>query len=363
MVKRYHRVLTLLLLIASLTLVLQRWVGDVTIYRPELAERRQLLHEAILHNRLPQGNATWTELGANDLNVRIATVYFAEWVHRATGFNVQKIYKSLDTIALFAALLLLFAYLRMTSKPSFALVGLLYVAAILPLTYFYGYFHPWDRASLVCWVALLMLLRRERLVAFAVLLAVSIPIKYDTILLPGLYFLAKITRHTWPQVVVRSALLFALSFGIWMGMRLLLPGGFEERHLMAQLLSNLRDFQSTSYGYPPLLGLALPILLALGGIQWSDRFSRASVVFGLLLLVPFFTRSNFIEIRAQIPVILLMLPSALMALRFLCEGEPDAKARSPSLKREGTPGSRRSKYFCRLRNDAPVMAIERMGDS
>jgi hypothetical protein len=311
-----------MLLAAVLTLVVQKWVGDVTIYRPELAERRQLLHEAILHNQIPEGFASWTELGANDDNVRIGTVYFAEWLHRAMGVSVLKTYKALDTLALFVGLLLLFAYLLQTNQPPYALVGLLYVAAILPLTYFIGYFHPWDRVSLACWIALLMLLRQQRLIAFAVLLAVTVPIKYDTILLPGLYFLATVNRSNWRLISFRTALLFALSFGIWVGLRFALPGGFEERHLVAQLRSNLHDFREAWYAYPPLLALALPIALALGGLRKSERFARASVVFGLLLLVPFFTRSNFIEIRAELPVLLLILPSALTALGTFCEPQP-----------------------------------------
>jgi hypothetical protein len=325
---RLYSLLALLLLVSSLTLVLQKWVGGVTVYQPELAERRQILHEAIFHNRLPHGSSSWTEAGANDVNVRVGTVYFVEFLHRASGFNVLTIYQVLDTVALFAALLLVFGYLRQTNQPPYALIGLLYVAAILPLTYFFGYFHPWDRVSLACWAGLLMLLRNERLIAFAVLLVASIIIKYDTVLLPTLYFLAKVTRQNWPQVALRAALLFALSFGVWIGLRLLLPGGFEERHLIAQLLSNLRDFRATWYAYPPLLGLGLSILLAFAGLRWSDRFSRASVVFGLLLLVPFFTRSNFIEMRAEMPVLLLMLPSALAALRVLCEGEGHAEGTS-----------------------------------
>jgi hypothetical protein len=327
-IMRLFSLFALLLLVFSLTLILQKWVGGTTVYVPELAERRQQLHEAIFHNRLPHGSSSWTELGANGVNIRVGTVYFAEFLHRAFGFSVLNIYKSLDTIALFGALLLVFFYLKQTSPLPYALIGLLYVTSVLPLTYFFGYFHPWDRVSLVCWAALLMLLRRGRLKAFTALLILSVVVKYDTILLPALYFLSTVTKQNRRQVAVRSALLFALTFGVWAGLRLLLPGGFEERHLLAQLLSNLRDFGATWYAYPPLLGLGLAILLALAGVRWSDRFALASVAFGFLLLVPLFTTTNFIEMRAEMPVLLLMLPSALAALRVLCEGEARSEYKS-----------------------------------
>jgi len=318
--RRSYSLLLLILLAGSLTLVLQKWVGDVTLYRSSLSKQKQVLHEAILHNQLPPGSTTWKELGANGLNTRVATVYFAEAVHQITSLNILTIYRWLDTIALFAVFLLLFAYLRQTSPPSYALVGLLYVAAILPLTYFFNYFHPWDRVSLACWIMLFMLLRSKRLVSFMSLLAITITVKHDVILLPGLYFLANVTRSNWPRIVLRSALMFSVSFGIWIGMRTLLPGGFEDRDIIAQLIRNLGDMRATHLNYPPLLGLLLPISLALIGLRRSDRFSRASVAFGILLCVPFIVTSNFIEIRAEMPLLVLMLPSATIALRVLCEG-------------------------------------------
>ncbi len=36
---------------------------------------------------------------------------------------------------------------------------------------------------------------------------------------------------------------------------------------------------------------------------------KASVVFGLLMFIPFFTAANFAEFRAQVPVLLLILPA------------------------------------------------------
>ncbi|MGH7766589.1 MAG: hypothetical protein ACREQP_03985, partial [Candidatus Binatia bacterium] len=307
----------LILLAGVLTLVSQTWVGNVTRYQPDFAEKQQILHDAILYNRLPPGQTSWTEMGANGTNTRVATVYFAEALHRITNLSILKVYWMIDTVALFVTFLLLFAYLRQTSSPIYSLVGLLYVAAILPLTYLFAYFHPWDRVSLVCWIALLILLRSERLVSFTFLLAVSITVKYDTLLLPGLYFLANVTWDNWPRIALRSALMFAVSFGTWIGMRLFLPGGFEERHILAQLFRNLGDFRSTLFSYPPLLGFLIPMILAFAALRWADRFSRASVWFGVLLFVPLIIATNFMEIRAEMPILILLLPSALMALRSL----------------------------------------------
>lgn len=317
--------LLFIILASSLTMILQKWVGDVTIYQVQLEEPRQLIHEAILNNQLPPGYTSWSNLGANGLNIRIATVYLAEKLHLITNIDILKVYKLIDTGALFISILLLITYLRKTSSPIYIVVGLLYFAAILPLTYFFGFFHPWDRLSLVCWITLIILLQSERLVAFTVLLAISITVKYDTILLPGLYFLANVTRYNGLHVAVRSALMFAVSFSVWIGLRIILPGGFEDKNIVYQLMTNFNNLRSNMFYYPPLLGFIAPIILALIGFRYSDRFSRASVAFGILLFIPYITLANFIEIRAQIPILVLLLPSSLIGLKTLLDTASEAE--------------------------------------
>ncbi len=320
---RIHALLLLIVLAGSLTLALQRWVGGATLYQESQSGRREVFHKAILQNRIPPPYTSWQQVGAIRVNIRIATVYLAESVHRLTNLNVLKIYELIDTLALFFSFLLLFVYLRHTSPAIYALSGLLYVAAILPLTYFHVFFAPWDRVSLVCWIALIMLLRSQRLIAFTVLLAISITVKFDTIVLPGLYFLANITLGNWTRIVLRSTAMFGVALAVFVGMRILLPGGFEDRTIITQLLMNFRDFRSTPLSYPPLLVFVVPLILAFMGLRWSDHFSKMSVFFGVLLFLPFLVATNFIEVRAEMPVLLLLLPSALTALRVLCESGED----------------------------------------
>lgn len=316
---RIRALLLLMALSGSLTLILQRWVGGATLYQQSLSDQREMFHKAILLNRIPPPYTSWQQVGAQRLNVRIATVYFAEFVHRLTKLNVLRVYELIDTVALFFLFLLLFVYLQETSPAIYALTGLLYVAAILPLTYFLVIFAPWDRVSLVCWIALVMLLRSQRLVAFTVLLAISITVKFDTIVLPGLYFLAHITLGNWPRIVLRSIAMFGVGVAVLMGLRILLPGGFGDRTVVTQLQINLHNFRSTPLSYPPLLVFVVPLILAFMGLRWSDHFSRISACFGVLLFVPFLLATMFIEVRAQMPVLVLVLPSALTALRVLCE--------------------------------------------
>jgi hypothetical protein len=111
----------LIVLSFSITLV-QDWVGRSTFYS-QVRSKTLALHEGILHNRLPAGAQTWKDLGANSVNTRVGVVYFAEAVRRLTGEDVNNVYRVIDSIALFAALIVLFVYLRTFVPESYALLA------------------------------------------------------------------------------------------------------------------------------------------------------------------------------------------------------------------------------------------------
>jgi hypothetical protein len=106
-----------------ITLTQQKWVGGMSLYEPELWPVREMMHETILHNRLPDSVSTWTSIGANGLNIRLLTVWVAEGLHRLTGTSIQRSYLLIETIALLACCLLLYAFLEAYTGWRFALVS------------------------------------------------------------------------------------------------------------------------------------------------------------------------------------------------------------------------------------------------
>ena len=321
---RALRAFALIVWAASTTLIMQSWVGSATIYKPELASRIRETHQTIVDNRIPAGE-TWSDRGLNTTNIRIGTVFLAEGLHRATGVDVTKIYRLVDTVMLFASLLLLVVFLRRVVPPPYALLGATAFAAVLPLTYQLFYFHPWDRLSLFFWILLLMVLHSGRFVLFAALLAVAMIIKFDVILLPGLFFLITVPPlHDRPGVirsVMRTGALFVLTFGIYWALQMIRPGGFEPVPLGALAAENLQTLRDFGLSYPPLLGFSAPLLLAAIGFRASERFVRACAVFAMLLLAIYVVRARFDEFRTEVPVYLLLLPAALVGVRSLCERE------------------------------------------
>lgn len=316
-------------LAASITITMQAWIGSATIYSAQVADRRAEMHAYVLHNQLPPG-VSWSELGANSSNIRVATVYFAEGVHRATGADVATIYRYLDTLALWASLLLLLVYLKPTTPPTYRVIGLLWFAAMLPLSYQLHYFHPWDRASLLGWLVLLVLLERRRLVAFGVLLPLAVAIKFDIVVLPVLHFLRDATRRTVQRVAAETAALLAVSFGTYALLRALLPGGSSPRHALPQMLQNVRELGAMRLSYPPLLCFGVPAALVLIGWRYADRGERANAVMGAGVAAILFAITNFAEVRAELPVLVLLLPCALVGARRLIEGDaPRESGRAP----------------------------------
>lgn len=310
---------------ASVTLTMQSWVGGATIYRPELGTRIETAHEAILHNRVP-GGGTWTASGLNSTNIRVGSVFLAEGISRVSGWSVPTAYRMLDTMALFATLILLLVLLGRVASPPYAIIGATAFAAVLPLSYQLFYFHPWDRLSLFAWTALLMMLERRRFALFAAALPVAMLVKFDVVLLPALYFL--LTAPMPPlrgdyRALVRSALvttgLFAITFGLYWGLQAWRPGGFEPVALGPLAVHNLAMLRDLKLAYPPFLGLAVPLLLAAIGFSRSERFAQACAVFAALLLIVFIVKARFEEFRALVPVFVLLLPAALVGLQSVTE--------------------------------------------
>ncbi len=305
----------------SMTLIGQKWVAGSSLYAPELWESREALHNAILHNQLPDSASTWVSKGANGLNVRLLTVWAAEGLHRLTGMRVQRAYLWIESTALLACGLLLYAFLESYAGWQFALGGLLYWGTVLPLTYFHHHFHPWDKPSIALWLLALICTWYRRWWALAAVLFIGVLTKYDIVVFPALVFLAFRKTDPWKDVVVRTALLFGLTISTFLVLRWLVPGGFEPRSEMAQVMTNLGMLRETTITYPPLLALGPPALLAVLGYQRADNFARACVQLALIIAVILFLQTNFVEFRAEVPILLLLLPAAWFGLLRLTGAE------------------------------------------
>ncbi|MFT7774333.1 hypothetical protein [Roseateles sp.] len=311
----------LLWLLASISLALQGWVGDATIYGKQIEEQRAVLHQAILDNH-PPGGRTWAEWGALSVQKRVGVVYLAEAVREATGLRIGAVYKLIDTVFLMLSLVALFAYLRRWASSTMALVGVLYFSAVLPLTYFFQLFHPWDRLQLFLWIVLLGLIADRRFGLLAVGLVLSVIVKFDTVLLPALYFATHLRREGRQRLVVESLILAGLVVGTSMVLGRLFGDPAEASRfalsgVLEQLGSNWAKLKSMALGYPPLLVHALPLVLALFGWRGQPRFVAMSLLFALAMSLIHLLLTNYEEVRAHMMVLVLALPAALVTVQRL----------------------------------------------
>jgi hypothetical protein len=298
-----------------ITITNQGWIATKTIYAPDVLESRAATHEAILHNKLPEGAESWGSVGANGINIRILTIWVVEITHRLTDVDIHRAYKMVETICLLLGCVLFFYYLRLWFEPEIAAIGLLYMGCVLPLTYLFYYYHPWDRPSLIAWLVALMLMRKNKIILLVPVLIFAMLVKYDIILLPALYFLANIINRQWVKTSLITIGLFVVTWSTFLTLKILIPGGFDQsKFILGQVSHNLSQLANYGLTYPPLLALSLPLILALYGFSKSDAFAKAAVVFCGMQGSIMFVRSNFVEFRSQMPLLILLMPAALTGL-------------------------------------------------
>jgi len=307
-----------------ITMTLQGWVGKYTIYQDSLNELRLEFHNAILEDKLPEWYPSWATPGGNATTARVFVVFLADLIHQITSLDLNRIYWLIDFTCLFAIIIALFTYLKKWFDNLYCTIGVLYFCSILPLTYFLYDFHPWDRLSLLTWIFLLYLIREEKLLAFVGVQAISITIKADTVLLPGLYFLYRISREHWQKTSVTTLFMFTVSFGVYFLLLYMRPGGTDSgiyEQVLIQVKRNFGDMFGYHVKYPPFLGLSIPALLAILELrsQAKDRFTVACTIFAFALVVPSFLFARFVEIRLLMPILVLILPLSLMGLKLILE--------------------------------------------
>jgi len=297
------------------------WVGGATLYAPAMQQRRDTLHRAVLSGELPAGVGSWSEIGANSAALRLAVPWLAERMASMTGLRLATTYQLIEWGSIAFAIAMLFLLLRRYFPTERALIGCLYLGSVLPLSYFAHYFHPWDKPALALWLAASVLLLADAVVPAGVVICLAVLVKFDAVVLPALYMFLYAGRMKASRLAARSAYLWLAAIVPFVMLLWLRPGAAEPRHVIGQLVANARAFRETWYVYPPMIGLLLPVILGALGLKRASRAERAMYVFGLAVLAILAATTNFMEVRAQLPALTLLLPSALHGLGRLAGTE------------------------------------------
>jgi hypothetical protein len=258
-------------LLLSVTLALQWGVGDLTLYSQAVEAKREALHFGILKNVPPEGKS-WSDWGGFSVQRRIGVVYAAEAARQFTGQRIGKIYKVFDTVFLFLGLVALFAYLYCSVGVGWALLGVFYLIAVLPLTYHFALFHPWDRLQLLIWIGLLWLVQNRALVALSALLMLSVLVKPDAIFVPFLF----LAMHWSESGAAQSARRISRSLDTYLGF-IFLPWGLAFgsawglKNIGRNVGSNTAQFDYFSRYEFPFSPIARARIAVRTGTRWLEN--------------------------------------------------------------------------------------------
>jgi hypothetical protein len=319
----------------NITIILQAYVGWKTIYRPEQSESREFLHDAILKNKLPEGKK-WSDFGASGTGTRILSVKLAETIRSITGVKLEYVYIMIDSVFLFLCLISLYIFLNQWLEPVYCLIGILYFGICLISSYHFHYFHPWDRMSLFSWIVLAFLIKNKKTALFAVLLVFSILIKYDVKILPILYLFYNYDQKNKVRILTNTFLLLLLSFGTHKLLQSIYPAysskapsistdlsllpNFYPHYYIQKIALNLKYLLKYNLAHPFFAVFILPLTLSVMYFKKKERFAKCSVIFASLLFIPHLLIVNFREFRAQTMILMLILPAALLSLKYIAEG-------------------------------------------
>jgi hypothetical protein len=306
----------LIALVATVITVVR--VSDLSVYSAANTQKRAELHRAIMDNH-PPGEGTWGDSGANNVNVRVGVVWIAEHLSRITGKSTDFIYRAIDLLALFAALVCIQALLKHWYSPVEAILGLLLFCLLLPLTALDHYFHPWDRPMLFLWAAMILASVNKRVVLFAIFLTISVIVKLDSILAVGMILFLYARTGNWRQATGTTLIVAAIGAVPLAALLILYPGGQEPIDVLQQVSKNVSVAAELGFAYPPLLTHGLFLMLGIAGWGKATILMRRLWVFGLILLIPHALATNFMEVRAQIGTMLCMLPLALRGVLSISE--------------------------------------------
>ena len=268
------------------------------------------MHHAILTNTPPKGGS-WAAVGANGTNIRVAVVAVAERVRIATGLGLVRVYRLMDFVFLFSALIVIYCLLRKWNTVAGAMLGILLFSLYLPATMLFFYFHPWDRPSLLLWAICVLFAVNNKFGWFLLFFAIGIVVKFDSVIGLILYPVVNWINQPKPLLIRKSFAAAIVAVTTIVVLVVMIPGGFDGTNRQMLLSNNIHEMLSFGLFYPPVLVYGLLFGACLVGWKSSGWQMRALFMCGVAMLLPHILFTNFIEVRAQVGPILCMLPLAV----------------------------------------------------
>lgn len=222
------------------------------------------------------------------------------------------VYAAYAASAITLLLVTLYGYCRCWYSPEWSLVGVLFVAATMPVVFAHQYFQPWSLLEPSLFALGLWCLVRGWLGTFALVVALASLTRETAVYLPLAYLLG--VGRPRGHHVARFLALVAIWAGIFLGLRYALgPAPVVVSAAEAwQMNTTVEDLRRT--GVNVGLGVGVLSLLAAYGLPQASAFVRRTawlVPLYLAALIPF---ALWWEVRLWMTLYPMLLPLALAGL-------------------------------------------------
>jgi tetratricopeptide (TPR) repeat protein len=263
-----------------------------------MLEVRQTLHEQVMAGQAPA-----------PIQYRILVYWAADGLLHC-GIPFRAVYGLLRFLFIFLSAGAFHCLLSLWFTPAACIIGVLYLLAVLPLTFIRYYMQPMDLSNLFFFLAGSILIARRRDFLLVPLLFVAMLNRETAILLVLVYLLFRYDELKPGTLALRAGLLFATGMGAYAGLRKL----FSIKQIYADLYyldTNLADPLTYLYA----LALFGPFLF-LAWQRWKEqpKFLRRALLFVPFFAVIHFTMTIMVEARLWLPVLPFLVASGLWVL-------------------------------------------------
>jgi len=286
-------IILIYLAVAFSTTICHDWFIDW-----RLQEIRKTLHEQVINHQAPA-----------PIQYRILIHYLAEFLIKL-GIPFRESYLFIRVLFTFLSAYLFHNFLSIWFNPIISICGVLYLLAVLPLTYIRYYMQPMDLPNLFFFLCGYLVISKRKDFLLLPVIIVGMLNRETTILLVLVYLFFRWDELKLSKLFLRTGIMFISGMAIYIGLRYI----FSIRSYYSDLYYldfNLTDIRTYFYA----LCLFGPFaFLSFYKFNEKPKFLRRAI-----LMIPFFviihyTMTIMIEPRLWLPILPLIVASGLFSI-------------------------------------------------
>ncbi|PKN01318.1 MAG: hypothetical protein CVU77_05835 [Elusimicrobia bacterium HGW-Elusimicrobia-1] len=243
------------------------------------------------------------------IQYRVFVHYAAEGLMRS-GLDFQTAFTAIRFVFTMLAGWFFFTFLTKWFAREAAVIGVLWLFALLPFTYIRYYFQPMDIPNLFFFVVGMYAAASGRYAAFLAVLGVAMFNRETAILLVPIWLFARWGRRKNTAVIVETAVAGALGIGIYALLRrtFAIKAYYSDLFYLGSNLSDLRTYIYALIFFGPF------VFYAFRDFRSKPLFMRRAALVIPFFAIIHFTMTIMIEPRLWLPILPVFIPLGLWSL-------------------------------------------------